>query len=423
MNYTRFFNKLSLGRQPSPIRVLTGIVARSPPSLISMAGGMPNAETFPFDDATFTLKDGSKVQIDKSLMKTALQYSPTPGVPGFIKWIKTLQKEIHNPPLLDKTDHPGQTDVLITNGSQDGLCKAFEAMLSTDDNVLLESPTYSGTLAIVKPIMPNFIPIQSDKDGLDPSSLESALSKWKPNNQNITSNVPKLLYCVPNGGNPTGGGLTLDRKKRIYEIAREYDLIILEDDPYFYIQFNKPRVPSFLSMDTDGRVVRFDSFSKLLSSGMRIGFVTGPKPILDRIALHMQASVMHASSLSQVVMLQTLEKWGHDGFLDHTEKITDFYKQRREQCLKAIEKHLTGIAEWNVPTGGMFIWIKLLNVKDTFKLISVKAREKEVLFVPGNAFMLDDQAPCQYIRASYSLSTPEQMDLAFERLAALIKEE
>ncbi|KAJ8306399.1 hypothetical protein KUTeg_016944 [Tegillarca granosa] len=324
--------------------VIAGIVARSPPSLISMAG------------------DGSKVQIDKSLMKTALQYSPTPGVPGFIKWIKTLQKEIHNPPLLDKTDHPGQTDVLITNGSQDGLCKAFEAMLSTDDNVLLESPTYSGTLAI------------SDKDGLDPSSLESALSKWKPNNQNITSNVPKLLYCVPNGGNPTGGGLTLDRKKRIYEIAREYDLIILEDDPYFYIQFNKPRVPSFLSMDTDGRV-----FSKLLSSGMRIGFVTGPKPILDRIALHMQASVMHASSLSQ--------------------------------CLKAIEKHLTGIAEWNVPTGGMFIWIKLPNVKDTFKLISVKAREKEVLFVPGNAFMLDDQAPCQYIRASYSLSTPEQMDL------------
>ena len=119
------------------------------------------------------------------------------------------------------------------------------------------------------------------------------------------------MYINPTGANPTGTVLPLDRRRQIYEIASKYDLLILEDDPYYYLQFNNGnRVPSFYSMDVDGRVLRFDSFSKILSSGLRLGFVTGPKPLIERIMLHMQVSSMHTTSLSQFIAYDLLNKWG-----------------------------------------------------------------------------------------------------------------
>ncbi|XP_052255800.1 kynurenine/alpha-aminoadipate aminotransferase, mitochondrial-like [Dreissena polymorpha] len=420
MNYMRFLNKVSLGRKPSPIRVLTAILQQSPPSMISMAGGMPNVGTFPVESASFKLRDGTHLEMNPTLMKQALQYCPTPGMPGLVEWLKTLQERKHNQHGLLNME---SVDLLVTTGSQDGICKAMEAMVSPGDKVLVETPVYSGTLAILKPMDCDLLPVRSDSNGLDPSDLEKTMSKWNLSDvKDKNSDIPKLLYIIPNGGNPTGHGLTLNRKKAIYEIARKYDLLILEDDPYYYLQFNEPYVPSMLSMDVDGRVVRFDSFSKLISSGMRLGTVTGPKIILERISLHMQASVMHASSLSQMLLLQVLSHWGYDGFDHHVREVTHFYKEKKDQCIRAAEKHLKGLAEWSEPSGGMFLWLKLA-VPDTYPMITVKARSREVLFVPGNAFQLDDRRPSQYVRASYSTCTEEDMNTAFKRLAGLIQEE
>ncbi|XP_076097795.1 kynurenine/alpha-aminoadipate aminotransferase, mitochondrial-like isoform X1 [Mytilus galloprovincialis] len=433
MNYTRFLNRLSLARKPSPIRILTAILNESSAEMISMAGGMPNTQTFPIMEASFKLRDGTVLELDQKIMNKGLQYAPTPGLPDLVTWIEGLQSRVHNPPTYNDKSHPGKMECLVTCGSQDGLCKAFEALVSEGDNVLLEHPTYSGTLAIVGPMAANLIPVNSDSQGLDPSHLRKTLSRWSPSDFSRSgSGAPKILYCIPNGGNPTGTSLNLERKKEIYKIAQEYDLLILEDDPYFYIQFTKPYIPSLLSMDVDGRVLRFDSMSKLLSSGvkcgkeivswMRIGVLTGPKPIVDRVNLHMQCSVMHASGLSKVFLIKLFEHWGHDGFLEHAEKTATFYETKRDLCLKSAEKHLKGLAEWSVPTGGMFLWLKL-NVKDTKKMIEVKARANNVLFVPGSAFMIDQSQPCSHIRASYSTATSEEMDLAFKRLADLIREE
>lgn len=422
MNYTRYFNPVSLARKPSPIRILTAILNKSSPDMISMAGGMPNPDTFPITEASFKLRDGTVIELDKKIMNQGLQYAPTPGLPSLLDWIKGLQTNIHNPPT-NNPDHPGQMDCLITNGSQDGLCKVFEAMVCEGDNVLLEHPVYSGTLAIVGPMNSNLLAVDSDAQGLNPSHLRKVLSRWSPSDVgNPGSGIPKILYCIPNGGNPTGSSLTLERKKEVYKIAQEYDLLILEDDPYFYIQFSKPYIPSLLSLDVDGRVIRFDSMSKLLSSGMRIGVLTGPKPIVDRINLHMQCSVMHASGLSMVFLAKIFEHWGYVGFLDHAAKTAKFYETKRDMCLAAAERHLKGLAEWSIPTGGMFLWLKL-NVKDTKSMIEVKAMKRNVLFVPGNVFMIDSTSPCPYVRASYSTATEEQMDLAFKRLADLIIEE
>ncbi|XP_077984374.1 kynurenine/alpha-aminoadipate aminotransferase, mitochondrial-like [Glandiceps talaboti] len=427
MNYTRFLNPVSLARVPSPIRVLTDLLQKGPPTMISLASGMPNVEKFPFKEATFTLRDGNSVTIDESVMKKALQYSATPGLPDLLEWLKKIQIEEHNPPTLNCREENGQMDLIVTTGSQDGLCKAFEMLVTPSDNVLMETPTYPGTLAIVKPLGCNIIDVETDADGLKPDHLTQILSRWSPDDAFKTReeapDIPRVLYLIPNGGNPTGTGVSIPRRQEIYEIARKYNLLIIEDDPYYYLQFNKPRPPSFLSLDVDGRVLRSDSFSKILSSGLRLGFMTGPKLLMDRLKLHVQASVLHTSSLTQTLAIKLLDDWGMDGFKQHVDGVSEFYLERRNLLLASAEKHLTGLAEWNVPTGGMFLWIKLLGIEDTYQLIMKKAIEKEVLFVPGRDFLSDNTQKSSYIRAAYSLSTPEQMDEGMRRLAELIKDE
>ncbi|KAG8592639.1 hypothetical protein GDO81_000570 [Engystomops pustulosus] len=341
MNYARFLTAVSAARRASPIRAMTDLLMRSPPSVISLAGGAPNPDTFPFKSASVALNDGTSIDIGETLMKKALQYSATPGVPELVSWLKDLQKQLHNPPTLTYSPDKGQMAMCVTTGSQEGLSKVFEMLVNPGDNVLIDTPTYSGTLAA---------------------------------------------------------------------IAQEYDLIIVEDDPYYFLQFNKPWAPSFLSMDVDGRVIRADSMSKILSSGLRIGYLTGPKPLIDRIILHMQASTLHTSAFTQVMILQLLQKWGVEGFLEHIESVIQFYRSQKDAMLASADKWLTGLAEWHSPTAGMFLWLKIHGVQDTHQMIMLKAISKEVLLVPGSAFNIDSSEPSSYVRASFSLSTPEQID-------------
>ncbi|XP_075053823.1 kynurenine/alpha-aminoadipate aminotransferase, mitochondrial isoform X2 [Mixophyes fleayi] len=424
MNYARFLTAVSAARQVSPIRAMTDLLMRSPPSVISLAGGAPNPGTFPFKSATVTLSDCTTIEIGEGLMKKALQYSATPGVPELVSWLKELQKNLHNPPTLTYSPDQGQMELCITTGSQEGLSKVFEMLINPEDNVLLDAPTYSGTLAAVKPLGCNLIGVPTDQHGIIPQALKDILSRWRP----VTAikpekNPPKILYTIPNGGNPTGASLTAERKREIYQLAQEYDLIIVEDDPYYFLQFNKPWAPSFLSMDVDGRVIRADSMSKILSSGLRIGFLTGPKPLIDRIILHMQVSTLHTSTFTQVMTLQLLQKWGLEGFLEHIDSVIRFYRTQRDAMLASADKWLTGLAEWYSPTGGMFLWIKIKGVQDTHQMIMLKAISNEVLLVPGSAFTIQSTEASCYVRASFSLSTPEQMDQGLQRLASLIIEE
>ncbi|KAM5193716.1 kynurenine/alpha-aminoadipate aminotransferase, mitochondrial isoform 2-T2 [Mantella aurantiaca] len=421
MNYARFLTAVSAARQPSPIRALTDLLLRSPPSMISLAGGIPNPNTFPFKTASVTLNDGTTIEIGENLMKKALQYSATAGIPELVSWLKELQKKMHNPPTLTYSPEKGQMELCVTSGSQEGLSKVFDMLVNPGDNVLLDTPTYSGTLAAVKPLGCNLIGVPTDQHGIIPMALKDILSKWRPEDAgNPEKNSPKVLYTIPNGGNPTGASLTEERKIEIYRIAQKYDLIIVEDDPYYFLQFNKPWAPSFLSMDVDGRVIRADSMSKVLSSGLRIGFLTGPKPLIDRIILHMQVSTLHTSTFTQIMTNQLLQKWGVEGFLEHIDRVIHFYKSQRDAMLACADKWLTGLAEWHSPSAGMFLWIKIKGVPDTHQLIMQKAISNEVLLVPGSAFSTDSSEPSSYVRASFSLSSPEQMDLGLQRLASLI---
>ncbi|XP_072113202.1 kynurenine/alpha-aminoadipate aminotransferase, mitochondrial isoform X1 [Mobula birostris] len=423
MNYSRFINAVSAARKLSPIRVLTELLQRSSPTMISLAGGMPNPDMFPFECANFTIKGGPSITFGQETMKRALQYSGSAGIPELVSWMKDLQKHLHNPPTANYSPEQGQMDLCVTNGSQEALSKVFEMLVSPGDTVLLECPTYAGTLASLQPLGCKLLGITTDQHGAIPQSLSDTLSRWKPEEaKDPSSDIPKVLYTIPNGGNPTGASMTAERKMEIYQIARKYDLLIIEDDPYFFLQFEKPWAPSFLSLDVDGRVLRTDSFSKILSSGLRIGFLTGPKPLVNRIVLHIQCSTMHTSTFSQILVAELLHQWGQSGFLAHVDRVIEFYKKQREAMQTSAERWLKDLVEWNVPSAGMFFWMKLKGIPDSHQLISEKALEKEVLLVPGQVFMLDSSVPCAYVRAAYSISTPEQIDQGFQRLAALIKE-
>ncbi|MBN3326155.1 AADAT protein, partial [Atractosteus spatula] len=423
MNYSRFVTAVSAARKASPIRLLTELQQKSPPSLISLAGGAPNPDTFPFKTATITLKNGGHIVFDEGIMKRALQYSGSYGIPELLSWMKDLQKSLHNPPTASYSPERGQMEMCVTTGSQEGLCKVFEMLINPGDNILLDAPTYSGTLAALKPLGCNIINVPSDEHGMIPKALKEIISKWsldevgKPD-----SPIPKVLYTIPNGGNPTGASMTTERKTEIYQIARDYDFLIVEDDPYYFLQFEKPWAPTFLSMDVDGRVLRTDSFSKILSSGLRVGFVTGPKPLIDRVVLHIQASTMHTSTFTQLMVSQLLQGWGQEGFLKHIDSVVEFYRKQRDAMLGSADKWLKGVAEWHAPAAGMFLWIKLKGITDTQKLIMEKALEKEVLLVPGGVFNINSSEPCPYVRAAFSQSSPEQIDMAFQRLSTLIKE-
>ncbi|XP_050733946.1 kynurenine/alpha-aminoadipate aminotransferase, mitochondrial-like [Eriocheir sinensis] len=420
MNYSRFLTQLSQNRQPSVIREMTNLLTQASPDLVFMAGGLPNAKLFPFQAASITLKDGHALTIHPKLMTDCLQYGPTPGYPPLVKQLKSLTERLHSPPCW------ADSDLIVTAGSQDGLCKALEMMVSPGDYVVTQEPCYTGTLSILNPYKPKYVPVAGDQEGMIPEALKTALSQWEAGKvREAEEDVPKVLYVNPNACNPSGVSLPEARRREIYKIASDYNLIILEDDPYYFVQFGdmKDFPPSFLSMDVDGRVLRFDSFSKVLSSGLRVGYVTGPKALVQRIVLHAQVSILHAPAMSQVLISELLELWGEEGFFKHTKAVQDFYFQQRNAMVAAAEKHLSDLCEWAVPTGGMFLWLKVPKVLDTLDMIMKRALAKNVIVVPGNAFMCDNAKPCQYMRAAFSLVTPEKMDKGLENLAELIREE
>ncbi|XP_073661836.1 kynurenine/alpha-aminoadipate aminotransferase, mitochondrial isoform X4 [Tursiops truncatus] len=348
MNYTRFITAASAARKPSALRVMAEILGKSSKSVLSLATGAPNPNTFPFKSAVITIDNGETIQFDEEMMKRALQYSQSAGLPELLSWLKQLQVKLHNPPTIHYPPSQGQMDMCVTCGSQEGLCKVFEMIVNPGDNILVNEPIYSGTIHALQPLGCNMINVSSDEHGIIPDSLREILSKWKPeDSKNPEKNTPKFLYTVPNGNNPAGNSLTTNRKKEIYELTRKYDFLIIEDDPYYFMQFSKPRAPTFLSMDVDGRVIRADSFSKVLSSGLRIGFITGPKPLIERIVLHTEVSTMHTSTFTQLLVSQLLHQWGEEGFLAHVERVTDFYRKQRDALLAAADKWLSDIhASW-----------------------------------------------------------------------------
>eukprot|EP00042_Codosiga_hollandica_P020633 m.67510 g.67510 ORF g.67510 m.67510 type:complete len:538 (+) comp49974_c0_seq2:8-1621(+) len=409
VDYSKFLSEISRARRPSPIRELQPLFAI--PGILSLGGGNPNAKTFPIGGLSFSLKDNAtQISVSPQEMDAALNYGSTAGVESLLTQLKDMQRREHDSPQKN-------SEIVVCTGSQEALAYAFELLLDPfgKSSLLIEEATYAGSLAQLEPMGVNLVPVKVDGDGLVPESLAFLLDNWQGPNK------PRVLYTIPTGANPTGGTLSVLRKKAIYAIARKHNLIILEDDPYYYLQFKTPRIPSFYSLDTDGRVLRFDSFSKILSSGLRVGFVTGPPALITPIVYHAQARAVHTSNISQIIVSKLLAAWSAQGFEDHLTKVRSFYSAQCHHLLKAVETNLSGLAEWNHPQAGMFLWLKLLGITDSSELIAQHALKEKVVLVPGKAFFKRSHGPTPFARASFSTASPDMMMEATRRLANIIR--
>lgn len=421
--YTPFLSHAAKNRLLSPIRSLFPL--EETPGLISLLAGKPNPETFPFTSFSFTArspinpKEETVLTIEGNDLAQGLQYGPTAGAKQLIDWIEGLQEFSHG-----RKKNEGWC-ISIGAGSQDLIFKAVIALVNPGDSVLLESPVYAGVIPMFHNLDCDKIEVGTDERGISASSLRYILENWP-----IGKPKPKILYTVPYGCNPTGMTATLERRKEVLRLAREHNFIILEDDPYYYLYFGiAPRCPSYFSLELEepevGRVLRFDSLSKILSAGIRLGFASGPEPLLRAINQHTSTSNLQTSSLTQIIAFKLLDSWGYNGFKAHTETVSAFYREKRDVFERAMRTHLRGLAEWSTPQAGMFFWFKLLlndeqeAEGDSHAAILTCGVERGVLALPGAAFLPNGRKSA-YVRASFSLTPEQDMDEALKRLREAI---
>ncbi|PVF99708.1 PLP-dependent transferase [Serendipita vermifera] len=426
--YDYFLSDSSKARLPSPIRGLFHL--ESIPGMISMLAGKPNPALFPISGISVKIQtpDGAghtekTVMIEGKALEEALQYGPTPGLPGLQKWLKGLQCISH------KRGQTTDWELAVGSGSQDLLYKAVCALVNPGECALVEAPVYGGVIPLLQATGAVPIEIPTDEFGADTNALRQTLENWPAGKPK-----PKIFYTVPYGCNPSGVTTTLDRRLEVLKLAHEHNFLILEDDPYYYLYFGEaPRPPSYWELEGQdsthsiGRVLRFDSFSKVLSAGLRMGFVTGPKVLIEAINVHTSSANLQSSSTSQAIAYVLLSDWGYDTFFKHTERVAGFYREKRDVFAKGLEKNMKGLAEWTIPNAGMFFWMKLLLPPtataaegDSTDLIRNKAVAAGVLTLPGASFFSIDRAT-PYVRASFSLISEEDVDEGLRRLAEVVK--
>jgi kynurenine/2-aminoadipate aminotransferase len=344
-------------------------------------------------------------------------------MPSLLTQLKAITEAEHSPSYKD-------WDLCVTTGSQDALTKAFEMLLSPGDILVVEAPTYPGALAYLKPMGVRFLAIPTDEHGIRDDVLREQVSALSAEDRARC----RVLYTIPTGQNPAGVTASPERKKKIYDACRDLDMLILEDDPYWQLDFtaidsDAPR-QSYMSMDTDQRVLRFDSASKILSSGLRLGWASGPKLLIERLCLATQATTLHASGVPQAMAASLLKAWGVDGWRRHIDRARKGYRQRRDWMIEAIQEELGDRVEYSVPTAGMFVWLKLKNSPMRAQaLIEAKAVDSKVLLLPGEAFIVpaemcvDGQTmEGDYVRVAFSVASKEQMREGMKRFRLMLEQ-
>ncbi|KAK8396852.1 hypothetical protein O3P69_005074 [Scylla paramamosain] len=378
-------------------------------TVYNLSSGLPDPELFPFKEASFVLQSGEVLPLTQHLIEKAFQYSPTNGIPELVKHLTDFTAKLFAPP------HMSERGLAITAGGQAALHAVLHTFVDPGDCVFVPETTYSSFFSTLETTEGKPVIVGKDRYGLRPDLLRDTLER-------SSSGRRKLLYIIPNADNPTGSTLTKERRQEIYDIACVYDLLIVEDDPYFFLQYGSQTHPSFLSLDTAGRVLRIDSFSKILGPGLRLGYITADKHFTDKICTLTAAVTIHASSLSQVVVSELLDRCGYEGFMKVTRDISLKYLEKRDMVTQAASKHLSGLCEW-VETDGMFLWLKVLGLEDVTEMVNHTCRERNLLVVPGSIFQLDATQPSPYIRINFAMITPEIADKAFQILSDIIREE
>lgn len=379
MNYT-FSDRIS-NLHPSAIRE---ILKNSDPNVISLAAGNPAVESFPIREMQEIAND-----IFENNAGFAFQYGITEGYPRLRQLVMQRQKEKYGIGTEDD-------DIMIISGGTQAMDLSTKVLVNEGDTILSEDPAFVGALNTFRSYNAHLVGIPMQDDGMDIEALEKALEE----NKNV-----KLLYTIPSFQNPLGTCTSLEKRKAIYALCRKHGVMILEDNPYGELRFDGEDIPTLKSMDTEGIVIYTSSFSKVMSAGIRLGFVIAPKPILDKMAVGKQAVDTHSNLFFQILIADFMEKYDYDG---HIQMIRDLYRHKSGLMLDEIRKGFPKSVKYTVPQGGLFLWCTLPEGADMLKFVQF-AKEKGVAIVPGIAFNVVESSPSQCFRLNYSTPTDEKL--------------
>jgi len=391
------FSERMLTIQPSAVREIFKLT--NAPDMISFSAGNPSPDTFPID----ALRQVTENLIsDKAAFSKMLQYGISEGYNPMIDVTAKRMKEKFN--MMGEDDK-----LIITSGGQQGIDLFCKAVVDAGDAVIVEAPSFVGSLNTFRTYGAQLIPVPMQPDGMDLDLLEKALKE----NPRV-----RFIYCIATFQNPSGYTTSLEKRKAMLELARKYDVLILEDGPYNELRFSGEHVPTIKSLDTEGRVIFSGSYSKVISPGVRLGFLIAGNELMQKIVIGKQATDVHTNLFMQAIASEFLSKYDLDA---HIAKACALYKHKAELMLKCIDAEMPKEIVFSRPEGGLFLWGVLPEGKDSAELFNMGV-EKKVAVVPGRAFMVDDRAPCNGFRLNYSMPTDEQIVNGISILAGCVKE-
>lgn len=381
--------------KPSAVREILKVTSQ--PGMIAFAGGSPDSAAFPCEEV-------------KKISSEILNENPVSAlVYGVSEGYEPLRKTVAE--WLKRRDNIGSDNdcVIITAGGTQVMDITTRIMTSPGDTVICEEPSFIGSLNCFRSHGCKLAGVPIDADGMNIDALEKVIAE-NPD--------AKFIYTIPNFQNPGGTTMSLEKRKRLYELAKQNDLLILEDDPYGNLRVEGVPVPSIKSMDTDGIVIYAGSFSKILAPGLRVAYAVVPKEAAAAFTIGKQVSDVHTGVLNQMIVNRWFAEYDVD---KHIEKIRKIYRRKLSLMCDCLDEYCGGFIEYVRPQGGLFVWVKLPDNVDMLKFVN-RLLDYKVAVVPGSAFMIDDSAPCSYIRLNFSTPSDDEIIKGVQIMGTVAKE-
>jgi 2-aminoadipate transaminase len=397
--YAGLFARRTHQMRSSAMRDLMAITAR--PEVISLAGGLPDTSTFPPEKFAALMST-----IARESCASALQYGPTEGFGETKAQICSV--------MLEEGMRVDPEDVIVTTGGQQVIDLVTKTLVDPGDVVICEAPTYPGAVPVFSSYEADVVQVEMDSDGMRIDLLEETLDRLEREGRR-----PKFIYTVPTFQNPAGVTLSLPRRMRLVEIARERELLVLEDNPYGLLRYEGEPLPPLFALDNGVYVLYLGTFSKIFSPGIRLGWLVAPRPVLAKVELGKQAADLCTSSLTQ----QFVDAYFRQGrWLEYIGELCSLYRQRRDAMLDALAEFFPPEAEWTRPAGGLFIWATLPEFIDTHDLLAKALREEQVAFVPGAAAYVDGRGGSS-MRLNFSNADGDDIREGIRRIAKVVREQ
>jgi len=387
----RYAQRMELA-QPSFIR--ESLKLASDPTLICFAGGNPDPAYFPWEE----LAQAAQRAITGD-WRTALQYSVTEGNLALRENLRSMMKAIG-------IDTPVE-QLVITSGSQQGLDLVAKAFLDKGDKVIVESPTYMGAVNAIKYYQPQFLEVETDQDGMRMDALERVLQE-NPD--------AKFIYTIPDFQNPTGQVLARERRSRMIALAEQYDVMIVEDNPYYYLRYDGEAIPPVKHFDDKDRVIYLGSTSKILCPALRIGWIIAPRHVVNSLVYLKQACDLQTSELTQRIAGEYLAR---NDIMAHIARMNGLYKKKKDRMLQAIRDTFPPEIQYTVPQGGLFLWLTFPEEVDALALFHQMKESIRVIFVPGDTFYPYGGHP-NTARLSFATVSEEQIGEGMERMGGML---